>query len=154
MGWRRTAAWGIGFEGAAKRAFHDRVLQQVQRGVKREHRLPPPCRRVLRSGGEVHVCVAERKVNVKVRSNGVQRSILERSKFKRHVEREVSSAALHQVEPEYAAALGNGLSLLWVIGMCARQHKVAEVACYRLERTVVRCADPPSKVVGAPHQCP
>ena len=26
----------------------------------------------------------------------------------------------------------------------ARQHKVAEVACYRLERTLRGCADPPS----------
>ena len=25
----------------------------------------------------------------------------------------------------------------------ARQHKVAEVACYRLERTLMGCADPP-----------
>ena len=35
----------------------------------------------------------------------------------------------------------------------ARQHKVAGVACYQLERTLVGCADPPSKRVGAPHQC-
>ncbi len=33
----------------------------------------------------------------------------------------------------------------------ARQHKVAG---YRLERTLMGCADPPSKGVGAPHQCP
>ncbi len=32
----------------------------------------------------------------------------------------------------------------------ARQHKVAG---YRLERTLMGCADPPSKGVGAPHQC-
>ena len=35
----------------------------------------------------------------------------------------------------------------------ARQHKVAEGACHRLERTLMGCADPPSKGVGAPHQC-
>ena len=35
----------------------------------------------------------------------------------------------------------------------ARQHKVAGVACYRLERTLMGCADPPSKRVGGPHQC-
>ena len=35
----------------------------------------------------------------------------------------------------------------------ARQHKVAEVACYPLERTLMGCADPPSKGLGAPHQC-
>ena len=35
----------------------------------------------------------------------------------------------------------------------ARQHKVAEVACYRLERSLMGCADPTSKGVGAPHQC-
>ena len=36
-------------------------------------------------------------------------------------------------------------------GAIARQPKVAEVACYHLERTLVGCADPPSKKVGAPH---
>ena len=36
----------------------------------------------------------------------------------------------------------------------ARQHKVAEVACYRLERTLMGCADPPSKGCrGYHHQC-
>ena len=35
----------------------------------------------------------------------------------------------------------------------ARQHKVAEVACYRIEGTLMGCADPPSKGVGASHQC-
>ena len=37
----------------------------------------------------------------------------------------------------------------------ARQHKVAEVACYRLERTLMGCADPRPLLrgVGAPHQC-
>ena len=29
----------------------------------------------------------------------------------------------------------------------ARQHKVAEVACYRLERTMMGCADPPGSVL-------
>lgn len=29
--------------------------------------------------------------------------------------------------------------------MCARQHNVAVVACYRLERTLMGCADPSSK---------
>ena len=35
----------------------------------------------------------------------------------------------------------------------ARQHKVVEAACYRIERTPMGCADPSSKGVGAPHQC-
>ena len=30
---------------------------------------------------------------------------------------------------------------------------INEVACYRTERTMVGCADPPSKGVGAPNQC-
>ena len=37
--------------------------------------------------------------------------------------------------------------------MCARQHKVAAVASYRLERTLLGCADPPLKGVDAPYQC-
>ena len=37
------------------------------------------------------------------------------------------------------------------IARLARQPKVAEVACYHLERTLVGCADPPSKKVSAPH---
>jgi len=35
----------------------------------------------------------------------------------------------------------------------ARQHKVAEVACYRIERTLMGCADPLQRGVDAPHQC-
>ena len=35
----------------------------------------------------------------------------------------------------------------------ARQHKVAEVACYRLERTLMGCTDPFRRGVGAPHRC-
>ena len=31
---------------------------------------------------------------------------------------------------------------------------INEVACYRTERVLVRCVDPPSKEVGAPHQYP
>ena len=38
--------------------------------------------------------------------------------------------------------------------MRARQHKVAEVACYRVERTLMGCADPLRRGVGSPHQCP
>ena len=35
----------------------------------------------------------------------------------------------------------------------ARQHKVAKVACYRIERTLMGSTDLPSKGVSAPHQC-
>ena len=38
--------------------------------------------------------------------------------------------------------------------MCARQHDLAEVACYRLERTLVENADPLRRGIGAPRQCP
>ena len=34
-------------------------------------------------------------------------------------------------------------------GATARQHTVAEVACQRLKRTLMGCADPPSKGFGA-----
>ena len=30
---------------------------------------------------------------------------------------------------------------------------INEVACYRTERTLIGCANPPSKGIGAPHQC-
>ena len=33
-------------------------------------------------------------------------------------------------------------------------HVYNQVACYRIERTLMGCADLPSKGVGAPHQCP
>ena len=33
------------------------------------------------------------------------------------------------------------------------QVSINEIACYQTERTLMGCADPPSKGVGAPHQC-
>ena len=39
--------------------------------------------------------------------------------------------------------------------MCARQHKVAEVACNRLDGPLMGCIDPRMwGRVGAPYQCP